>query len=424
MKKSVLLLGLLTTALCLTACGWSKEYNMSFDEALEIANHSDLQDVLAWNDSFEQSFSIAGIYDSDWNKIDANLSSDSKQNLNNKNSESSINFGANITSEWKTMKVSWALDMRLVSDAIYLNLLSLDLTWDENLSLVAMMTAWFKNQWFVIPMTGLSEIPNTFSVFKDSEELNKKAKEIIVNEWATVYNWKFTQLNGYNAWKISLDNEKLNALIKEYYDSLYANLEGGDAIKAPEINIQNFEWYLVITWKDKVTTVIENMDMNDNNITVNANWFAGEDIELYLSESKEEVISIIANKKGSKYEVAVKMADAVSLNGTVSPKISKSSIDLKFDGKITLKAEAESEKDIAIPFNWSWKYKTISEFNTIAPENAQDLTELLWSYLWDAMWWYDETDYDYSDETVANLETAESLEFTENLEAVTETENN
>jgi hypothetical protein len=45
------------------------------------------------------------------------------------------------------------------------------------------------------------------------------------------------------------------------------------------------------------------------------------------------------------------MADAVSLNGTVSPKISKSSIDLKFDGKITLKAEAESEKDIAIPFN-------------------------------------------------------------------------
>jgi hypothetical protein len=44
--------------------------------------------------------------------------------------------------------------------------------------------------------------------------------------------------------------------------------------------------------------------------------------------------------------------------------------------------------------------------------------------LWDTMWWYDETDYDYSDETVVNLETAESLEFTENLEAVTETENN
>jgi hypothetical protein len=31
-------------------------------------------------------------------------------------------------------------------------------------------------------MTGLSDIPNTLSVFKDSEELNKKAKEIIVNE--------------------------------------------------------------------------------------------------------------------------------------------------------------------------------------------------------------------------------------------------
>ncbi len=430
MKKSVLLLGLLTTALCLTACGWSKDYNMSFDEALRIANHSDLQNVLIWNDNFEQSFSIVGNYDVDGTKIDANLSSDSKQNLNNKNSESSIKFWADITAEWTTMKVKWALDLRLVSDAIYLNLLSLDLTWDENLSFVAMMTEWFKNQWFVIPMTGLSDVPNTFSVFKDSEELNKKAKEVIINEWAAVYSWKFTQLNGYNAWKISLDNEKLNALIKEYYDSLYASLEWEDPIEAPEINIQNFEWYLVITWKDKVTTVIENMDMQDNDITVNANWFAGEDIELYLSEGDEQVISIIANKKGSKYEVSVKMADIISLDGTVSPKVSNSSIELKFDAKITVKSEVEWEKDIIVPFNGSWKYKTISEFTTTAPENAQDLTELLWSYLGDTMWWYDESnydydyDYDYDDESIEDLETTESLEASGNLEVAEETDNN
>jgi hypothetical protein len=64
MKKSLFLLGLLTTTVCLTACG-SKDYNMSFEEALEIANHSALQDILAENDNFEQSFTIAGNFDAD-----------------------------------------------------------------------------------------------------------------------------------------------------------------------------------------------------------------------------------------------------------------------------------------------------------------------------------------------------------------------
>ena len=394
MKKSLFLLGLLTSTVCLTACG-SKTFEMSFEDALEIASRSELQDILAWNDNFEQSFNIAGNFDSDWTKIDANLSSNSKQSLNNKNSDSSLNFWANITSEGETIKANWALDIKLVDDAIYLNLSSLDLTWSEDLSMVAMMTEWFKNQWFVVPVTGLSDIPDTFSVFKDSEELNNKAKEVVINKWSTVYNWKFSQFNGYNAREISLDNEKLNALIKEYYDSLYTNLDEEVSAEVPELNIQNFEWYLVITWKDKVTTVIENMEMQDNDVIMSANWFAGEDYELYLSEGEEDLISIVAEKKGWKYEVSITIADALSLNWTISAKLSKSSIDLNFDAKITVKSEVEWENDTIIPFNGSWKYKAISEFNTTAPENAQDLTEILWSYF-GGMMWVDE-DYDYED---------------------------
>jgi hypothetical protein len=64
MKKSIFLFGLLATTLCLTACG-SKDYNMTFEEALEIANHSELQNILSENDNFEQDFTIAGNYDAD-----------------------------------------------------------------------------------------------------------------------------------------------------------------------------------------------------------------------------------------------------------------------------------------------------------------------------------------------------------------------
>ena len=65
MKKSAIFLGLLAiTSLCLTACG-SKNYTMSFDEAVNTANHSALQDILSQNDDFEQNFVIAGNYDAD-----------------------------------------------------------------------------------------------------------------------------------------------------------------------------------------------------------------------------------------------------------------------------------------------------------------------------------------------------------------------
>ena len=64
MKKSLLLLGLLTTAVCLSACG-SKNFNMTFEEALEAANYSALQEILTENDNFEQNFEIAGNFNSD-----------------------------------------------------------------------------------------------------------------------------------------------------------------------------------------------------------------------------------------------------------------------------------------------------------------------------------------------------------------------
>jgi hypothetical protein len=37
-------------------------------------------------------------------------------------------------------------------------------------------------------MTGLSEIPSTFSVLKDSKDLEGQSKEIVINEGSTTYN--------------------------------------------------------------------------------------------------------------------------------------------------------------------------------------------------------------------------------------------
>jgi hypothetical protein len=79
---------------------------MSFEDALQAANYSELQDILAQNDNFEQDFNISGKYDSNGTKVDANISLNSKQNLQNKNSESSTKFNANITSSEGTIKTN------------------------------------------------------------------------------------------------------------------------------------------------------------------------------------------------------------------------------------------------------------------------------------------------------------------------------
>ena len=399
MKKSFLLLGLLTCAVCLTACG-SKNYEMSFDEALQIANHSDLQDILVENDNFEETLTIAGSYDVEWTKIDANISSVGKESLLNKNSESSTNFWADISLEWDSIKLDWALDIKLVDDAIYLNLSSLDLTWSEDLAMLAMMTEWFKNQWFVIPMTGLSDMPNTFSMLKDSKNLDEKTKEIIINEWSTVYNWKFSEFNWYNAWKFSLNNEKIQELINNYYSKINETLDEDINQEIPQLDIQNFEWYLVIVWKDKVTTVIENMDIADWDTILNVIGFFGENYDMTISSDWEPVLTFTANKKNSNYEIALNMNDYIKLEWTIYPKLSSSKIDIKFDLALNIKSDSEEVEDMIIPMKGNWTYNSISEFTVEIPEDAQDLTEILQSYLWGMMGWdefEDFEDYDYSD---------------------------
>lgn len=402
MKKTPVILWLLAMAsLCLVACENSKDYNMSFDEAYDTANHSALQDILTNTENFQQSFDVSTNLDNDWTKVAAKIQADSKQNLSNSKSESSTLFDVNINSDDSNLTVTWALDLKLVDNTIYLNLKSLAISWPEDVSFIAAMVEWFKNQRYLVPMEWLSDVPSSLSYLKDAKKLDEQAKEIIVNEWSTIYSWKFTQFNWYNSRKFSLDTEKLQQLINDYYTKLNESLNEDDKQEAPQLNIQNFEWYLVITWKDKVTTVIENMDMLEWETNININGFWGENYEINALSNWDSLLKISAIKKGSNYNISLVAANEIMLEWTVTPKVSSSKIDVKFDITLTIKAEAEEDQDTIIPLKGNRTYNSISEFDVIAPEWAQDLSELLWSYLW-ALWWdnYDELSYEdsWSDE--------------------------
>jgi hypothetical protein len=225
---------------------------------------------------------------------------------------------------------------------------------------------------------------------------------MINNEGSVVYNWKFTQFKGYNAWKFSLNSEKLQQLINDYYAKLNESLDEENQQEAPQLNIQNFEWYLVITWKDKVTTVIENMDMIESETDININGFWGDDYEINAFSNWESILTMKAMKKNSNYNVSINATNSIILEWTITPKVSSSKIDVKFDATLTAKSDYEETDDTIIPLKGNWTYSSISDFSVSTPEDAQDLTEMISSYLWSSIWWdYDsELDYNYDLEAI------------------------
>ena len=413
MKKSIFLLGLLTIAgISLTACG-SKSYEMPFDEALEIASHSALQDILSNNENVQQNFDITTSFDSAGTNIAANIETSSKENTKTNESEASIKFDVDTNSEENgNIKLNWKLDIKLVDGLLFLNLNSLDVTWPEEVSLIAWIVDWIKNKWLSTPMEKLGDMSNWY--LKDVSEINTQAKEIFNNEGFMIYNWKFSQFEWYNAWKISLNNEKLQEILDNYFKSM--NTIEDEGIETPKINVENFEWYLVITWKDKVTVVVDNMDIVDEESSISANWFGGEDYLLNMWAEWEDIITLTANKKRSNYDVTLNINDLMSLNWTITPKVSDSSINIKFDAKLIVKSDTET----IVPIKGSRSYEPISELKVSAPESAEDLNETINYYLGDMFGANSYEDYENYDYSYEDIEWAEEIENVEDVAEVEE----
>lgn len=480
MKKSIFLLWLLTVTICLTACWNKKDFNMSFEDALELASHSSIQDVMANAENTEQSINVAWSYDKDDTRVDVKLNSKSKQNLKDIQSESNISVDLKIQEKENNLDLKWDLDIKFIPSTIYLSLNSLDVKWDESTEWVAQFASWFLNQWFSIPLGETIDL-NSFNM-KDQFELSSKIKDVINNEWFQVYNGKFKDYNWYNARKISIDDEKLIKILKDYYNTTdiavddtenetistneepkntdnseetsventennaedstensteistefstenneetIINDENSDNEISPEnidseinnVKIENFEWYLVIIWEDKVALAIDNMDITDNGTTTNLNGlFSDKDNSLNVFSEWEEVITLTAKRKWSHFNVNLNLSGLCLVEWTITPKISSSKIDIDFNLSITIKSDDDST---IIPLKGSRSYAPISEYTVEIPSDSQDLTQMLWGMFWwlYGLWWddayYDDYygDYDLDSEALYNEELMDNTE--------------
>lgn len=419
--KKCLLLGLLTIpVLCLTAC-WTKTYEMSFEDAINAANKdSELQDLILSSDSIEQSFNASSFTEISGANIDVNVNYNEKKTASKALSDWTLSLGLNL--KWDTnASLNLAIDTKTVDNNLYLNVSNLEITGDEELESLGSLGDGFKNQRFFIPLSWSTELMNWIKSYIESlKDYNAISAEFYINEWQEVYNWKFTDYQWYNARKFSLDEEKIKDLIHQYYELL----DNTEEIEIPEVSIENFEWYLVITDKDKVTTIIENMIVSSDEISMTIDVIEWDGIiEFTVASEWQDIIEFSAKKEKSHYNINFSIPNIVEISWNITPKISSSKINVDYNMSINIISDIETKTISSIPLKGSRNYAKINGFQVEAPENARDLTTLLESYLWGAFGSiYDEED---SDLDIYELDSTETdyNEFIANWESVDTIEN-
>lgn len=411
MKISKNLLCILSLCvLFLTAC-WSKP-NMSFENALDSVTHSSLKEIMNDAENYKQSFNITTELHIPENNVDANISfsTDNKENTKDLQWESLFTINIDASGDWdnwrETIKIGWEAIFKHLSNAIYFKLNSLNLSDPDNLiENIDFNLTWIKNQWFSFEITEeilntlQNELPEDFDLKqmynkeklqelekkleKDLKDFKNNLKKTIVNEGSSVYKWIYSEFNWYNARKFSIDKEKLFYTTTEYIKTLIPEEYIDDYTKAIEdVNIdeiienfplKNFEWYLVITWKDKVQVVIENIDIKNSYSTTKINWTFGNDrYELVVKENDENIFIISAKLKNYHYNIIMKVWDLEIITWTITPKKSNWKINIDFD--LSINFENNNNK-INIPLKGWWSWEKISKFNIEIPKNSKNLLE-------------------------------------------------
>ena len=370
MKKN-LLLGLLTlSTLWLAACG-TKHYEMSFEDAVNASNNrnQELANLLLNSDYIEQSFNLSSSESENDSSIDINVNSNTKKAIGQMLSEWVLNLALNL--KWATnANINWTIETKSVDNNLYLNLSSLEISGDENLASLGSLWDGFKNQRFNIPLSwSFKMIATVKDYLKDLGETRDQNLELYVNEWQETYNGKFTDYNWYNAWKFTLDTDKIKELMQEYYALLISEWE-----EIPETSIESFEGYLVITDKDEVTTIIENMIIIANDLSISFNSIYGDGIyEINASSQWQDIMSISVKRNKNTYNIICSSPDLIEITWTATPKLDSSKINIDYDLSMVIVADIETKATTSLPLKGSRSLAKIDNFNVEAPADAIDL---------------------------------------------------
>ena len=342
------------------------------------------------------------------NNIEANINFSTNSKQNKKDSEWETKISRKINAAWdndewrETITLDWDAIVKYLSNAVYfkLNSLNIDGPKDFNPEELGFDLNWTKGKWFSFELTEdilnkiRDKLPEDFDINKlhnkenyqktkeNLQKLEDNLKKAINNEGSIVYNGIYSEFNKCNAYRFSIDKKKafdatteyIKTLVpEEYMDDYTKTIEEIDIDEVFEdLPFKNFEWYLVIIWKDKVQIVIENLDIENDYSTTKLNATFGIDkYELAVKEDGEETFIFSAKLNEDYYDVILKVQNLEILKWTITPKISQWKFSIDFD----LSIDFNLGKKINIPLKGGWSREEISKFNVERPTNSKNLLE-------------------------------------------------
>lgn len=404
-----------------SGCSTQKNYNMSYEQVISLLENQsrEMMDMLFNFDAQQKDVSLVTKLDTDELNLDLDVKSQAKIDYNSKMQDMSLSFVADVKVPESELdfSTSGAMDYSLIWDNMYLKLSKFSLNWPsaKDLAMVNMVVNGFKWQWFKLDMSnvGLSKSFDLYSLYNEKLwEIVDNAWKTMINQWSGIYDWIFDEYKWYNAWKYSVDEEKIDEMLKlyadmmnEFYSWLLAQYAAqnlwGEEIDAVDFNsllsgikYDNLQWYFVIVWKNEVVETMEGAYMNIDGTWMIFNYYYGKDW-LYLevkTEDWEDVMLIVAKRNWRTYDVYANMMSVLGLKWDLKfNKFSKKDwIDVDFDMKFTVNMEWEMLSDLQdlketymdVPFKWNYKVKNIDSFSLQEPSEAVDLMEMLGGYLW------------------------------------------
>lgn len=426
--------------LCFSGCSTQKNYDMSFEQVISLLENQsrEMMEMFFNFDAQEKDVNLATKVNTDDIDLALNVLSQVKVDYDSKVQDTAISFDADVKIPESKLdfSTSGAVNYSLIWDNIFFKLSEFSFGWPSanDLAMVNMIVNGFKWQRFKLGMSGMS-MSKTFDLYDlYSErlwELVDNAWDAMINQWSGIYDWIFDEYKWYNAWKYSVDEEKIDEMLKlyadmmnEFYSWLFAQYAAQN-LWDEETNIidfnsllsgikyDNLQWYFVIVWKNEVVETMEGAHMDIDGTWMVFNYYYWKDW-LYMdvkTDNWDSIMSILAKKNGKKYDVDADILSVFKIKWDVKlNQFSKKDwIDADFDLNISMNTEEFVESDgsikeinIDMPLKWNYKVKNINKFSLQEPSEAIDLMEMLWGYLWASMGGDDEyredDEYEYWDD--------------------------
>lgn len=400
MKKASLILGLLSImTLCLTACG--KPNVLTFEDAVDSIWYSEVKEMMDSAENYEQKFRLSSNYSGNDSKVQSRFSVNTKHNKKDAEWESSVALSVDISWIWdmwvENASLDWNAVIRYIPNGIYFKLNALNISGlEDTTDDVKSQLSWVINKWFSFELTDemLEAIQNDpseefdYSVIyneKDFQKFKNDLKKSINNDGAVVYSGIYSEFKWCNAWKFSINKDKVAKAIKDYIQVLRskANIQDWEDDPFDEMDIdemfkdlpfKNFKWYLVVTKKGMVQVVVENLDIESENSLSKVNihgTFGDEKYHLVVKQDNKVTFLFSAKLQKDYYNIALKVNNAEILRWTATIKQSKWKFSVLFD----LSVNIELDEKISIPLNGWWSWKKVSKFNVKAPANSKNLLE-------------------------------------------------